>query len=182
LTHLFNQCLRLANFPQSWKEAKIITLPKTSRDPKFPQNLRPISLLPTTGKLFEKVILKLLQKHIEEKGLLKASQIGFRARNSTTLQLMRLTDHMTLNFNKMSTATVFLDIKKAFDTTWHSRLLYKMSKFEFSTSLIQLIGSFLSDRKFRVSVEGEMSTPREMQVGVPQGSVLAPTLNNTVYV
>jgi retron-type reverse transcriptase len=92
---------------------------------------------------------------------------------------MRLTDHVTLNFNnKFSTAVVFLDIEKAFDTTWHSGLLYKMSKFEFSTSLIQLISSFLSKRKFRVSVEGEMSTSREMQAGVPQGSVLSPTLYN----
>jgi hypothetical protein len=132
LTHLFNHCFRLAHFPKSWKEAKIITLPKPGKDPKFPQNLRPISLLPTTGKLFEKVILQSLKKHIDEKGLLNASQFGFRARHSTTLQLMRLTDHVTLNFNnKMSTAAVFLDIEKAFDTTWHSGLLYKMSKFEF---------------------------------------------------
>jgi hypothetical protein len=61
-----------------------------------------------------------------------------------------------------------LDIEKAFDTTWHSGLLYKLSKSEFSTSLIKLIGSFLSQRKFSVSVEGEMFTPREMQTGVPQ--------------
>jgi hypothetical protein len=69
---------------------------------------------------------------------------------------------------------VFLDIKKAFDTTWHSALLYKLSKSEFSAKLIQLIG-FISERKFRVSGEGEMSTPREMEAGVPQGSVLSPT-------
>jgi hypothetical protein len=56
-----------------------------------------------------------------------------------------------------------------------------MSKFKFFTSLIQLIGSFLSERKFRVSVEDKMSTPREMQAGVPQGSVLSPTLYN-IYV
>jgi hypothetical protein len=92
---------------------------------------------------------------------------------------MRLTDHVTLNFNnKLSTAAVFLDIEKAFDTTWHSGLLYKLSKSKFSASLIKLIGSFLSQRKFRVSVEGEMSTPRVMQAGVPQGSVLSPTLFN----
>jgi hypothetical protein len=61
-------------------------LPKPGKDPKFPQNLRPISLLPTTGKLFEKVILKFVQKHIEERGLLNASQFGFLACHSTILQ------------------------------------------------------------------------------------------------
>jgi hypothetical protein len=94
---------------------------------------------------------------------------------------MRLTDHVTLNFNNntsMSTAAVFLDIEKAFDTAWHSGLLYKLSKLEFSTNLIKLISSFLSQRKFIVSVEGEMSTPREMRAGVPQVSVLSPTLCN----
>jgi hypothetical protein len=80
--------------------------------------------------------------------------------------------------NKLSTAAVFLDIKKAFDTTWYSSLLHKLSKFEFSTNLIKLIGSFLSQRKFNVSVEGEISKPRKMQAGVPQGSVLSPTLFN----
>jgi hypothetical protein len=90
---------------------------------------------------------------------------------------MRLVDHVTLSFNNnMSTATVFLDIKKAFDTTWHPGLLYKLSELEFPTSLIKLISSFLSQRKFRVSVEGKMSTPMEMQARVPQGSVLSPTL------
>jgi hypothetical protein len=154
-------------------------LPKTGKDPKFPENFCPISLLSTTGKLFEKVILQLLQKHIDERGMLNASQFGFRARHSTTLQCMRLADHVTLNFNnKMSTAAVFLDIEKAFDTTWHSGLLYKLSKLEFSNSLTKLIRSFHSERKFRVSVEGEKSTPREMQAGLPQGSVLSPTLFN----
>jgi hypothetical protein len=78
----------------------------------------------------------------------------------------------------MSTAAVFLDIEKAFDTPWHPGLRYKLSKLEFSAGIIKLISSFLSNRKFRVSVEGEMSTstPREIQAGVPQGSVLSPTL------
>jgi hypothetical protein len=78
----------------------------------------------------------------------------------------------------MSTAAVFLDIEKAFDTTWHSGVLYKLSKLEFSKSLTKLIGSFPSQCKFRVSVEGVMSTLREMQAGVPKGSVLSRTLFN----
>jgi hypothetical protein len=73
---------------------------------------------------------------------------------------------------------VFLDIGKVFDTTWHSGLLYKLTKLELLTSLIKLIGSFLSQRKFRFSVKGEISTPRVMQAGVPQGSVLCPTFFN----
>jgi hypothetical protein len=74
---------------------------------------------------------------------------------------MRLTDYETLNFNNnMSTVAVFLDIEKAFNNTWHPGLPYKLSKMHFSISLIKLISSFLSNRKFRVSDEGEMSTPR----------------------
>jgi hypothetical protein len=111
LTDLLNHCIRLSHFPKSWKEAKVITLQKPGKDPKFPQNLRPISLFSTTGKLFEKVILKIVQRLPEERDLLNASQFGFCARHSTTLQCMRLVDHVTLNFNNnMSTAAVFLDI------------------------------------------------------------------------
>jgi hypothetical protein len=169
----------LSHFPKSWNEAKIITLPKPGKGPKFPQNLRPISLLSTTGELFEKVIHNIVKKHSEERRQLNASEFGFLVRQSTTLQCMRLTDHVTLNFNnKMSTAGVFLDIEKTFDTTWHSGLLYKFSKLVFSTSLIKLISSFLSQRKFIVSVEGEMSTPREMGAGVHQGYGVSPSLYN----
>jgi hypothetical protein len=78
----------------------------------------------------------------------------------------------------MSTAAVFLDIEKTFDTTWHTGLLYKLSKLDFSVSLIKLISSFLYKRKFFVLVEGEMSTPRIMKAGVPQGSILSLTMFN----
>jgi hypothetical protein len=86
---------------------------------------------------------------------------------------------MTLNFNnKMSTAAVFLDTEKAFDTTWHPGLFCKLSNLTFLTHLIKLISSCLLQRKFCVLVEGKMSTPRYMQAGVPQGSILSPTLYN----
>jgi hypothetical protein len=179
LTHLFNNCIRLSHFPTSWKEAKVVALTKPGKDPKLPQNLRPISLLSSTGKVLEKVILEIVHRHIGDRNLLNTSQFGFCADHSTTLQCMRLVEHVTLHFNNnMSTAAVFLDIEKAFDTTWQPGLHYKLSKLQFSTSLIKLITSWLSQRKFKVSVEGEMSTPRYMQVGVPQGSVLSPTLYN----
>jgi hypothetical protein len=117
-------------FSSSLEGSKVVALPKPGKDPKFPQNLRQISRLSTTGKLFEKVLQKLIQSHLEVNNLLNANQFGFRARNSTTLQCMKLTDHVTY-FNNMSTAAVFLDIEKAFDTTWHPGLLYKLSKLHF---------------------------------------------------
>jgi hypothetical protein len=134
--------------------------------------------LSTTGKQFEKVILKIVQRHISEKGLLNAGQFGFRAGLSTALQCMRLTGHVTLNFNNnnISTDAVFLDIEKAFDKTWHPGLLHKFSKLDFLASLIKLISSFVIENS--LSVECEMSTPRIMKAGVPQGSVVSPTLFN----
>jgi hypothetical protein len=108
----------LAHFPKSWKEAKVITLPKYGKDPKFPQNLSPIRLLSITGNLFEKVILIIVQRNTEERGQLNAGQFVFRARHSPTLQRMKLTDLFTLNFNNnISMAAVFLDIEKALDKT-----------------------------------------------------------------
>jgi hypothetical protein len=88
---------------------------------------------------------------------------------------MRLADYVTLNFNySISTAAVFLDIGNAFDTTWHSGLLYKSSELESSTSLIRLIASFLTERKLKVFVEGEFSKTEGIAADVPQGSVLLP--------
>jgi hypothetical protein len=70
----------------------------------------------------------------------------------------------------------FLDIKKAFDKTWHSGLVYELSKLKLSISLIKLINSVLSQRKFRVLLEDETSMPREILGGLPQGFYLSPTL------
>jgi hypothetical protein len=117
LKHLFNHCLRLSHFPKPWKEAKFITLPKPYKDLKFPQNLSSISLLSTTGKLFKKIILKILKSHIVDGGLPNASQFGFLAHQSMTSQCIRLTGHVTLNFNSNISTTVFLNIETAFNTT-----------------------------------------------------------------
>jgi hypothetical protein len=120
-----------AALPKYLEGSKNNNFAKPGKDPKFPKNLRPISLLFKMGKLFENVIQKFVQKHIEERGLLNANQFGFRARPSTTLKYM-------------STAALFLDIYKAFDTIWHYGLLYNLYNLEFSTNLIKLLGFFLS--------------------------------------
>jgi hypothetical protein len=78
----------------------------------------------------------------------------------------------------MSTAVVFFYIEITLDTSWHTGLLHKFSKLNFWTSLIKFNSSFLSRRKFRVSVEGKMYTPRVMRAGVSQGFFLSHTLFN----
>jgi hypothetical protein len=80
----------------------------------------------------------------------------------------------------MSTAAVFLDIEKAFDTTWHSGLICKLSELEFSTSLIKLIASFLTGRKFKILVEDEFYTPKKFLQGCLKVSSFPP--NFTVYI
>jgi hypothetical protein len=104
----------------------------------------------------EEVILKLVQRYIEERGLFNASMFGFLVRHSTTLQCMRLTDQVALNFtnnnnnnnnnnHNISTAAVFLDIEKK--PAWNPDLLYKLFELKISDSLLKPIRSFLSQRK-----------------------------------
>jgi hypothetical protein len=94
LTHLFNPRIRLSYLPTPWKEAKVVTLLKQDKDPKSPRYFRLNILLTTMGIIFEKVIHKIVQMHIDEWRLLTASQVGFRERHSTTLQNMTLMDHV----------------------------------------------------------------------------------------
>jgi hypothetical protein len=119
---------RLGHFLASWKEAKIIPLPKSGKVLKLPpppNYFRSFFFVPSGQSIFWKLIIRTIQKHNEERNLLNARQFCFRADHSTTLQCMRLADHVTLNVNNnMSTAGVFLDIDKAFDTKWHYGLLY----------------------------------------------------------
>jgi hypothetical protein len=80
------------------------------------------------GKLFEKLILRTIQRHTEERNLPNARQFDFRGHHSTALQCMRFTDDVTLNFNNTSTAAILLDIEIAFHTTWDSGLQNELSE------------------------------------------------------
>jgi hypothetical protein len=80
-----------------------------------------------------KAILSIVHRHIERKNLLTVSHFDFRVRHSTILQYMRLTEHVTINFNKnISADAIALDIDKAFDTAWYPILLYELLKLKFS--------------------------------------------------
>ena len=179
LTNLFNACLKLCYFPNSWKKGKIIAIPKPDKDHSDPLNYRPITLLPTMGKVFEKLVLIKLINFEENNNIIIPEQFGFRSAHSTTQQVLRITENIALNFNNnLSTGMTLLDIEKAFDCVWHDALLFKLCKTKYPVYLIKLIKSFLTNREAFVSVGDENSSPYLIPAGVPQGSLLSPHLFN----
>eukprot|EP00102_Acyrthosiphon_pisum_P013028 XP_008182429.1 PREDICTED: RNA-directed DNA polymerase from mobile element jockey-like [Acyrthosiphon pisum] len=175
LTKILNGCLKLCYFPTAWKRAIVVSIPKTGKDPLKPDSYRPIALLSSISKIYEKVVLYELQKHLTDK--IRPEQSAFRREHSTTQQLVKLTDHICNNLNSnIHTASVFLDVEKAFDRVWHDGLIYKMSNLNIPPWLIKTVSSFLSNRSFCVRIEDRLSSPRAVLAGVPQGSCLAPTL------
>lgn len=175
LVTVFNAVLSLRHFPTSWKVAKIVLFPKPGKSRLFPQNYRPISLLPTISKIFERLLLSRLSPLLE--GFIRPEQFGFRRGHSTTQQLVRTVNNLIDNANlNLCSVAVLLDVSKAFDKVWHDGLLYKMTETPLPTSAIHLLRSYLSGRSFRASVETELSTERPIESGVPQGSVLGPVL------
>lgn len=180
LLRIFNACLLLQYFPSAWKEAKVITILKPGKDKLLPQNYRPISLLNTMGKLFERVLLQRVQDVLLNHHTLRAEQFGFAPRCSATLQVLRLTEYVTRNFNRRrSTVAVFFDVQQAFDCVWHAGLLHKLRHFTpLDEPTVRLLASFLQGRTFRVALPSFLSTLRQASAGVPQGAVLSPLLFN----
>lgn len=179
IVNLINSALRLRYFPKSWKHAHVILIPKPGKDRKFCENHRPISLLSNIGKIFEQILLTRLLKHIHEVKTLPDEQHGFRSQHSTLHQLLRVSELILGGFNSQrSTGAIFLDIAKAFDKVWLNGLLLKLHNTGIDPQLLGVLKSFLQRRTFQVKIRGILSSPRFMTAGVPQGSLLSPTLFN----
>lgn len=140
---------------------------------------RPISLLSLLGKLLERHILTRLTSFMDENNIIPIEQFGFKKGHSTSLQVLRIVKNVRTKLREgQSTGMITLDIEKAFDRVWHKGLLFKMIKLEFPHHLIKTIASFLSNRTFRVAIGTNKSDEFPVPYGVPQGSVLAPSLYN----
>jgi len=130
----------------------VISILKPGKDPAQPSSYRPISLLDTIGKLFEKILLTRILHEVGERGLLRDEQFGFRPSHNTSLQLARLVERITRNFGERRLkGAVFLDVVKAFDTVWIVGLLYKLTALNFPSYLVHIISSYLRGRTFEVS-------------------------------
>jgi hypothetical protein len=179
LTIIYNACLRASYFPLDWKIGKVVAISKPGKDRKLPRNYRPITLLSTIGKIFEKLILNRLLDFEAEKRILKDQQFGFRSKHSTTQQIVRIVETAALRFSEnKSTAMVMLDIAKAFDSVWHEALVHKLHTYAFPMYLVKMIKSFLENRISNVTVDGKSSDEYSVPAGSPQGSPLSPFLYN----
>ena len=177
LTYIINASLKLSYFPTTWKQATVLAFRKPGKDKLFPQNYRPVRLLPTMSKILEKIILNRLKRHENENKQLMHEQLGFREHRSTVHQLARLTNHISTEFNRnKSTVLILLDIEKAFDTVWHDGLIHKLNEHNVPMYIIKILQNYLTDRTFTVSVNNVHSGTKTIAAGVPQGSILGPRL------
>jgi hypothetical protein len=127
LVVLFNAIFRKQLFPAAWKHARVFSVLKPGKDPALPSSYRPISLLVTIGKPFEKILLSRILYEVSGRGLFCDEQFGFRPKHSTTLKLTCLVERVSKTFDeKRLTGAVFLDVAKVFDTVWVGGLLYKL--------------------------------------------------------
>ena len=177
LTIIINQSLKTGVFPDALKIAKVKPLYKKG-DNFCLNNYRPISLLPTISKIFERVMFTQLYSYLNANNLLSEQQYGFRSQHSTELACVKLVDYITTeidNIKKIKTPTaIYLDLSKAFDTLNFNILLNKLQYYGINGISLSLIRCYLTDRFQYVQFENSESDLLEIKTGIPQGSILGP--------
>ena len=128
-------------------------------------------------KLFEWVIEKRVQKHLEDNSFFSKYQSGFRKSKSTNDHLFPLPQTIMESFNQGEhVIAAFLDVEKAFDNVWHNGLIYKIYQLDQPTKLCRWLSDFLVGKVIQVKLEDFLSPNIYPKAGVPQGSNLSPSL------
>ena len=176
LTFIMNLSIRNKIVPISWKNAKIIPIPKEGNLSDV-NNFRPISLLPLPGKILERLVYLQAISYLETNSLLTPKQGGFRAKHSTVGSMADFSDIIYNYTNEgKTTKAIFIDFRKAFDTINHQILLNKLTKIGLKTNTIDWFKNYLTDRTQQTLANGVLSNPIRVTCGVPQGSILGPLL------
>lgn len=177
LLHAYNRIWQTGIFPQAWKIAVIIPILKEGKQCQIPSSYRPISLTCCLSKILEKMVSIRLMWYLEVNDLLSENQVGCRRKRSAVDGLIRLENDIRETFaNQEHAVAVMFDLEKAYDMTWRYAILKQLHQWGLRGNLPNLLGSFLSQRFFKVRVANEESSIRLLENGIPQGSVLSVTL------
>ena len=177
LTLIFNQAITLSSFPDEWKIAtEVVPLYKNGQR-SIPGNYRPISVLPAISEIMERILHDQLYNYLTKFDLFSDTQFGFREFHSTAGASLDCTNEWYINLDrKMFNLVVLIDLKKAFDTVDHQILLSKLELYGIKGQAINLLKSYLTNRRQRCQIRNSFSSERLIKCGVPQGSILGPLL------
>ncbi|CAH2217101.1 jg3101, partial [Pararge aegeria aegeria] len=176
LSHLFNSCFSRGIFPSVFKRAVIHPIFKTG-DRGNINNYRPIAILSAISKVLEKIINNRLIQYLNKFNLLSKHQFGFRSGRSTEDAILELTGEITKSLDgKEKVIGLFLDISKAFDTVSVPILVQKLEEIGIRGMVLSILKDYLTNRTQCVKIGNCISKDEILTYGVPQGSVLGPTL------
>ena len=145
-------------------------------DKQILKNYQPVSLLPTCEKILERLMYSNLFEYFIENNLISPNQSGFKTGDSRTNQLISITHEIYQSFDDgLEVRGVFLDISKAFEKAWHNGFIYKQNQNGVTGDLLNTLTNFLNEIKQKV-INGQHSTRKNIEAGVPQGSILGPLL------
>ena len=175
--NILNASLSAGYFPDSMKHAVMIFLPKGSSSQYEVKNYRPISLLNTEGKVFDRLLNVRFSCFIEGNGHVNPRQHGFRKGRGTHTALATLYETIVNNISVRKSIDVTLrDVQKAFDKVWHDGLRYKLSQIALHPCFLKILSNYLKNRTASIRIDNYLGPPIQLRSGVPQGACLSPTL------